>query len=39
MYNHHTNANHFGYDALNKIPGSVGLEIEKPDQDIKKYQN
>lgn len=39
MYNHHVNANQFWYDALNKTPGLIGPEIEKPSEDIKEYWN
>jgi aryl sulfotransferase len=39
MYNHHVNANQIWYDALNKTPGLVGPEIEKPSEDIKEYWN
>lgn len=39
MYNHHANANQLWYDALNKTPGLVGPEIEKPNEDIKEYWN
>ena len=39
MYNHHFNANQFWYDALNKTPGLIGPEIEKPSEDIKEYWN
>ena len=39
MYNNHVNANQFWYDALNKTPGLVGPEIEKPDKDINVYWN
>ena len=30
MYNHHSTANEFWYDALNNTPGRVGPPIEKP---------
>src|SRR3546814_19462338 len=29
MYNHHANANHLWYEALNDTPGPVGPPIEK----------
>ena len=37
MYNHHANANHFWYEALNDTPGRVGPPIEKPTEDIVQY--
>lgn len=37
MYNHHAKANQTWYDALNKSPGLIGPEIEKPTDDIKEY--
>jgi len=37
MYNHHSNANSFWYEALNDTPGRVGPAIEPPPGDIKKY--
>jgi len=39
MYNHHVNANQSWYDALNKTPGLVGPEIERPSEDINEYWN
>lgn len=37
MYNHHTNANQFWYEALNDTPGRVGPPIEPPPDDIRTY--
>ncbi|MDF1734711.1 MAG: sulfotransferase domain-containing protein [Minwuia sp.] len=37
MYNHHTNANQFWYEALNDTPGRVGPPIESPPDDIRTY--
>lgn len=39
MYNHHSNANDFWYQALNDTPGRVGPPIEKPTNDIVQYYN
>jgi aryl sulfotransferase len=37
LYNHHANANHLWYDALNETPGRVGPPIERPPEDIREY--
>jgi aryl sulfotransferase len=37
MYNHHSSANDFWYQALNETPGLVGPRIEKPNPDIRQY--
>ena len=37
MYNHHANANHLWYAALNDTPGRVGPPIEAPPADIRQY--
>jgi aryl sulfotransferase len=37
MYNHHANANHLWYEALNDTPGRVGPPIEPPPSDILQY--
>jgi aryl sulfotransferase len=37
MYNHHANANHLWYEALNDTPGRVGPPIEPPPADIREY--
>ena len=37
MYNHHSNANAFWYEALNDTPGRVGPPIEPPPSDIRQY--
>lgn len=37
LYNHHSNANQFWYDALNNTPGRVGPPIERPPADIRRY--
>lgn len=37
MYNHHVNANHVWYEALNDTPGRVGPAIEPPPNDIRQY--
>lgn len=37
MYNHHANANHLWYEALNETPGRVGPPIEPPPADIRQY--
>lgn len=37
MYNHHANANHTWYEALNDTPGRVGPPIEPPPADIRQY--
>ena len=37
MYNHHANANHTWYAALNDTPGRVGPPIEPPPADIRRY--
>lgn len=37
MYNHHVNANHVWYEALNDTPGRVGPPIEPPPADIRQY--
>jgi aryl sulfotransferase len=37
MYNHHANANHLWYEALNDTPGRMGPPIEPPPADIRVY--
>lgn len=37
MYNHHANANHIWYEALNDTPGRVGPPIQPPPADIRQY--
>lgn len=37
MYNHHARANDSWYDSLNKTPGRVGPEMERPTEDIVQY--
>ena len=37
MYNHHANANHLWYQALNETPGRVGPPIEQPRETVKAY--
>jgi aryl sulfotransferase len=37
MYNHHANANHLWYEALNDTPGLVGPPIVPPPADIREY--
>jgi aryl sulfotransferase len=37
LYNHHANANHLWYEALNDTPGRVGPPIGKPPADILQY--
>lgn len=37
MFNHHSNANQFWYEALNDTPGLVGPPIEQPPSDIRQY--
>ncbi|HEY2345692.1 MAG TPA: sulfotransferase domain-containing protein [Xanthomonadaceae bacterium] len=37
LYNHHANANHVWYHALNDTPGLVGPPIGPPDADIRAY--
>ena len=37
LYNHHVNANHLWYQALNDTPGRVGPPIEKPPASIRRY--
>jgi aryl sulfotransferase len=37
IYNHHVNANHLWYEALNETPGRVGPPIEPPPADIRRY--
>ncbi len=37
MHNHHVNANHLWYEALNDTPGRVGPPIEPPPEDIREY--
>jgi len=39
LYNHHANANHLWYEALNGAPGLVGPPIGKPPQSIRQYFN
>lgn len=39
LYNHHANANHLWYEALNEAPGRVGPAITPPPQDIRQYWN
>src|SRR3546814_8213069 len=37
MYNHHANANHLWYEALNDTPGRVGPPIEPPTGNVRQY--
>jgi aryl sulfotransferase len=37
LYNHHANANHHWYEALNDTPGRVGPSIVPPPGDIRQY--
>jgi aryl sulfotransferase len=37
MYNHHSNANQFWYEALNDTPGRVGPPIAPPPEEIRQY--
>jgi aryl sulfotransferase len=37
MYNHHANANHLWYEAVNDTPGRVGPPVEPPLADIHQY--
>ena len=37
LYNHHTNANDFWYEALNETPGLVGPPMAKPVDSIVQY--
>lgn len=37
MYNHHSTANEFWYDALNNTPGRVGPPIERPPDSVHQY--
>src|SRR3546814_8932983 len=37
MYNHHANANHLWYEALNDTPGRVGPPIEPPPDSVRQY--
>jgi aryl sulfotransferase len=37
MYNHHANANHHWYEALNDTPGRVGPPIGKPPASVRQY--
>lgn len=37
LYNHHANANHRWYEALNDTPGRVGPPIAPPPDDIRAY--
>ncbi len=37
MYNHHVNANHTWYEALNDTPGLVGPPIGPPPADVRQY--
>ena len=37
MYNHHSTANEFWYDALNNTPGRVGPPIERPPDSVHAY--
>ncbi|NNE91644.1 MAG: sulfotransferase domain-containing protein [Verrucomicrobiales bacterium] len=37
MYNHHSTANDFWYEALNDTPGRVGAPIEKPVDTVTQY--
>jgi len=39
MYNHHSTANEFWYDALNNTPGRVGPPIERPCDSVHQYFN
>ncbi|MES2657413.1 MAG: sulfotransferase domain-containing protein [Verrucomicrobiota bacterium] len=37
LYNHHANANHLWYEALNDTPGRVGPPIVPPPDDVREY--
>lgn len=37
LYNHHVNANHVWYGALNDTPGRVGPAIDPPPTDVRQY--
>jgi len=37
LYNHHVNANHLWYEALNDTPGLIGSPIGKPPESILEY--
>src|SRR3546814_8448767 len=37
MDNHHANANHLWYEALNDTPGRVGPPIEPPPDSVRQY--
>lgn len=37
MYNHHSQANHLWYEALNDTPGRVGPPIDLPPDSIRQY--
>jgi aryl sulfotransferase len=37
MYNHHANANHLWYEALNEAPGLLGPPIAPPPQYIRQF--
>ena len=37
MYNHHANANHLWYEAVNDTPGRVGPPVKPPPADIRQY--
>jgi len=37
MYNHHTNANAFWYEAVNDSTGRIGPPIEPPPDDVRQY--
>lgn len=37
LFNHHTSANDFWYQAINETPGLVGPPIGKPTADIRQY--
>lgn len=37
LHNHHANANHVWYEALNDTPGRVGPPIEPPTGDVHRY--
>jgi aryl sulfotransferase len=39
LYNHHVNANHRFYEALNDTPGRVGPPIGRPPESIRRYFN
>ena len=39
LYNHHANANHLWYEALNDTPGRIGPPIEPPVPSIEQYFN